>query len=77
MNWYWRARGLDMSKLDPEDAESVAATFGIATAMARELVYENDDDLGFRIETPAQRFERMRRWLVSEIILDDVGGSRG
>lgn len=63
-----RARGLDMAKLDPEDSEGVAAKFGIAAAMARELVFENDDDLGFRTETPAQRYQRMRAWVASQIV---------
>lgn len=38
-----KARGIDMSVLDPDDAVQVAATFGIAESMAREIVYENDD----------------------------------
>jgi hypothetical protein len=38
-----KCRGIDMEKLDPDDIESVAATFGIAESMAREIVYENDD----------------------------------
>jgi len=67
-----KVRGVDMSKLDPEDAEGVAAAFGIACAMAREIVFENDDDLGFRTETPAQRYQRMRRWIESEIKADGI-----
>lgn len=39
------ARGLDMSKIDPEDWDAVAAKFGIAPAMVREIVYENDEGL--------------------------------
>lgn len=62
-----KARGFDMSKIDPEDAKTVADTFGIACALACEIVFENDDDFGFRVETPAQRYQRMRRWIESEI----------
>lgn len=64
-----KARGVDMSRLDPEDADGVAAKFGIAPAMAREIVHENDDDLCWRFptETPEQRFDRMRKWIVSNI----------
>lgn len=36
-------RGVDMETLDPEDAETVAAKFDIAEALAREIVYENDE----------------------------------
>ncbi len=65
-----KARGVDMSKLDPEDADGVAAKFGIATSMAREIVWVNDED-GERDETPERRFERVRAWIVKEI-LDDT-----
>ena len=38
-----RARGLDMSSIDPEDREAVARTFGIAEALAAEVMYLNDE----------------------------------
>jgi hypothetical protein len=64
-----KARGIDMLGLDYEDADKVSAVFGIASAMAREVVFENDDDFGFNIkETPEQRFARMRRWIVKQIL---------
>lgn len=37
------ARGHDMSKIDPEDSDAVAKLFGLAPAMVREIVYENDE----------------------------------
>ncbi|QNB14547.1 hypothetical protein G5S35_17735 [Paraburkholderia tropica] len=40
-----KARGIDMAPLDPDDWEAVAAAFNIAPAMAREIVYENDEGL--------------------------------
>lgn len=61
-----RARGIDMTKLNPEDPDGVAETFGIATAMAREIVYMNDEAV-WEQETPEQRFGRMRRWIDSQI----------
>lgn len=39
------ARGIDMSKLDPDDREAVAAAFNIAPALAAEIVFENDEGL--------------------------------
>ena len=39
------ARGLNMAPLDPEDPAAVAEAFKIAPAMAREIVYENDEAL--------------------------------
>jgi hypothetical protein len=63
-----RARGVDMSGLDPEDREKVAATFGIAPAMAAEIVYENDEQWGASRETPEERFTRMRQWIEAKLI---------
>lgn len=37
------ARGLDMSKIDPEDAGAVSKMFDIAECLAREIVFENDE----------------------------------
>lgn len=63
------ARGINMSKLDPEDRESVAHAFGIAPALAAEIVYENDESGNWK-ESPSERYARMRRWVESHIILD-------
>jgi hypothetical protein len=60
-----KARGLEMDDLDPEDSARVASVFGIADALAREIVFLNDE--GAWEETPAQRFNRMREWLKAEI----------
>jgi hypothetical protein len=58
------ARGADVSRLDPEDAAAVAVVFGIATSMAREIVYENDEGGPLTgAETPAARWTRMRAWV--------------
>lgn len=61
-----KARGVDMTKLDPEDPDGVAAAFGIAPSMAREIVYMNDEGGDYK-ETPEARFARIRGWVVSEI----------
>lgn len=59
-----QARGIDMSKIDPEDPEQVAAAFNIAAAMAQEIVFENDEYLDdFRwvdveVFGPLRPFER-------------------
>lgn len=59
-------RGIDMSPLDPYDASSIAGVFGIAESMAREIVYMNDEG-SWKSETPEQRFERMRAWIIGKI----------
>lgn len=54
-----RLRNLDMSNLDPEDYCGVGSMFGIADAMAREIMYINDD---YGVRTPEERFKEVRRW---------------
>lgn len=60
-----QARGLDMKGVDPTNSDRVADLFGIADALAREIVYTNDEL--FWKETPEQRFAAMRDWIRSEI----------
>lgn len=69
-----RARGIDMQSIDPEDPDQVAAAFDIASQLAREVVYENDEcDRGYfggdewRTESPEEKWIRMRKWVASRI----------
>lgn len=71
-----KARGIDMEKLDPEEPESVAAAFDIATPLAQEIVYMNDDHLDSRWNeatkryediTPEERWKSMRAWVAAKI----------
>lgn len=64
-----KARGIDMSKLDPDDSATVAGTFGIAGPMAQEIVWINDEAGPWK-ETPERRFERVRAWIVHHIKAD-------
>lgn len=61
-------RGIDVSILDPEDPERVAEVFGISQALAREIVYENDE--GGWGETDENRFDRVREWVARQIQMD-------
>lgn len=61
-----KARGLDMSNIDPEDNERLAKTFGISHALACEIMFMNDERWAFR-ETPESRFTRMREWIECQI----------
>lgn len=64
-------RGIDMSKIDPQDADSVAKAFGIARALAAEIEFVNDDDYAYnKKETPEQRWERVRKWVAEYLIAD-------
>jgi hypothetical protein len=59
-------RGINMKALDPDDREGVAAAFGIAPALAAEIVFMNDEG-NWNAETPEQRWVRMREWVESNI----------
>src|SRR5260370_42614405 len=59
-------RGMDMADIDPEDHEEIAVRFGIAHALACELMYLNDE-WGPCMETPEERFVRMRGWVAEQI----------
>lgn len=63
------ARKIDMSVADPHDYTTIASTFGIASAMAQEIMYYNDEVHwpNDRNETPEQRFIRMRAWIAAQI----------
>ncbi len=61
-----KARGGDMAKLDPDDYDTVAGTFNIATPLAQEIVWINDEGGSYK-ETPEERFVRVRAWVASQI----------
>ena len=62
-----KARGIDLSTVDPEDYGGVAATFGVSQALVREIEFVNDDWLDYR-ETPEQRFQLVRSWVAKHIV---------
>lgn len=62
------ARKLDVSTIAADDGESVARKFGVATALAREVAYENDEGTGWHgRETDAERWTRMRAWVEAHL----------
>jgi hypothetical protein len=69
-----RARGIDMSKIDPEDYSRVATVFGINEKLAQEIVWMNDDAGPWK-ETDDQRFERMRRWVTRNLVGETAAAS--
>jgi hypothetical protein len=62
-----KARGLNLSHIDPEDPPQVAEAFNIAPCLAQEVVYENDEYPYSYRETPLQRWTRMREWAAKQI----------
>ena len=59
------AKQLPADKLDPEDHDGIGKVLNIAPCLVAEVEYENDE--GGWHETPEQRWQRMRRWIVSKI----------
>jgi hypothetical protein len=59
-------RGIAIESIDPEDSRTVAEQFGIANAMAQEIVFMNDEAAWYD-ETPHQRWLRMRHWVDLQI----------
>jgi len=60
-----KARGIDMSEIDPEDYEMVARAFGIAPAMAQEIMWMNDER--YYAATPEKRYADMQAWIKENI----------
>lgn len=62
-------RGINMEEIDPEDSETVANEFNIADAMAKEIVYMNDEH--YDNCSPEERWVKMRNWIFLNIKDDD------
>lgn len=69
-----RMRGVDMSRVDPEDRDTVAELMEIPMTLACEIAYENDESFGYDRfhrayleETPERRWQRMRDWVARQI----------
>lgn len=60
-------RGVDMKVLDVEMPSQIASAFGVAKALVQEIEFINDDDFGWKEETPERRFNRVRAWVVEQI----------
>ena len=60
------ARKLDVSDLEGADGGDVGERFGIARAMACEIVYQNDE-ANEGEETPAERWTRMQAWVAEQL----------
>ena len=64
-------RGVDMTNLDPDDSDTIAATFGIARQLVCEIEYLNDE-AGWRDDTPERRWQRIRDWAVAKLLPIDI-----
>lgn len=60
----------DINEIDPEDHDTLGKRFNVAPCLIQEIEYENDEAGPWNNgngETPEQRFERVRKWLVKNI----------
>jgi hypothetical protein len=65
-----RARGIDMTPLDPEEPEGLAKAFGIAPCLVQEIEFENDENINSLLpgqNTAARRWQHMRNWVCSQL----------
>jgi hypothetical protein len=63
--WYDPDNDYDSYDFGETPVSAVSQHFNIARALARDVMYENDE--GNYNETDEQRFDRMRKWLVENI----------
>lgn len=61
-----KARGIPVETIDPYDEHLIAQEFDIARALAKEVVFINDE-AGSYNETPAGRWQRVRAWASSNL----------
>jgi len=62
-----QARGTDVSDLDTKNRKQIALTFGIAEALAAEIMFWNDANFGCPSVTPERRWQIMRGWVAEAI----------
>lgn len=67
-----KARGIDASQFDPEDAIEIGGVFGVADQLTREIMFENDEFFDWspttgRADSPESRWRYMRNWVASQI----------
>lgn len=62
-----RAMGIaDLDKIDPEEHGILAQRFDVSKALIAEIEFVNDEE-NYHPETPEQRYERVRKWVVENI----------
>lgn len=59
-----KAKGIDMTPIDPTDRDQVAKVFDIAPALAAEIAFINDD--AYHV-SPEERWVYVRRWVNEQL----------
>lgn len=60
------ARGIDLEALNPHDHHGLGGVFDIAHQLVAEIEFENDEAI-WTIETPEERWKRMRAWVAANL----------
>lgn len=68
-------RGIDMTNLDPQDPDTIASVFGIATPLVQEIEWMNDE--AFYRATPERRWVEMRAWVAKNLKSDTDRSPKG
>lgn len=63
-----KKRGINLNEIDPEDYDLVAKNFDIASPLAQEIVYMNDE---YFCGKPSDRWKEMRAWVGKQIKSED------
>lgn len=64
-------REIDLSALDPDDYDTIAGSFGIASPLVQEIEWMNDEAYGYA--TPEQRWQHIRAWVAGAIAAPKEG----
>ncbi len=65
-------KGIDVSDVDTEDHASLGVTFSIASQLAQEVMYENDEARGPGGVTGEIRWQRVRDWAVRQLTAETL-----
>lgn len=60
-------RGLNMSEIDPDEPDQVAAALGVAPALVQEIEYINDEWGIYPHKDDESRWRRVRQWVQEQI----------
>ena len=72
-----RAKGKTLDEDDTEDYEKLGETFDIASQLAQEVMFVNDEAGPYRGETDEQRWLRVRKWAAEQIRPEDAAAQLG
>jgi hypothetical protein len=70
-------RGMDLTKIDTHDSEQLSREFGIAEAMAQEIMYMNDEFPWHpdSKDYDALRWQQVRKWIDDKLSATDAVAS--